>query len=240
MIFFKDKTPVHTNTELAETPVEINEIYTRIVHRGESSDIRLADGSIIKLNSDSKLLYPRYFEGDERLVELSGEAFFMIKPNKNKPFKVKIGEIITEVVGTEFNIKARANEDIELIVVEGSVKVYNEKTKNSNSVNVNPGEFVTYSENRGFSNPRKAELKHHTAWLQNKISFRNEKLGRVMEEIERIYNVKVKFQENEIESKRLTGVFTKESLNETLTAISISMNINIVYEENTIFISNNN
>lgn len=231
------KTPVNKpDSAQLVTPVEKNEIYTRKVAKGETATVRLADGSYVKINSDSQVKYPRFFEGEERLVELKGEAFFIVESNKNKPFKVKIGDIITEVVGTEFNIKARGSCSYELVVVKGEVKVYKDASVSSNPHSVKRGEMITYNMTRGFSKPRKAENDHLTAWLQNKISFRNTRLEEVLQEIERLYDVNIKLMDSDIKEKRLTGVFEKKSLKETLNAISISLDLNIVYSEHSIIV----
>jgi transmembrane sensor len=86
--------------------------------------ITLSDGSSVLLQPKSKLSYPKIFTGNERKVYLSGEGFFEISKNPEKPFYVFANEIVTKVVGTSFRIKAYANEpNIEVLVRTGVVKV---------------------------------------------------------------------------------------------------------------------
>jgi transmembrane sensor len=86
--------------------------------------ITLSDGSSVLLQPDSKLSYPKIFSGRDRKVYLSGEGFFEISKNPEKPFYVYANEIVTKVVGTSFRIKAYANEpNIEVLVRTGVVKV---------------------------------------------------------------------------------------------------------------------
>jgi ferric-dicitrate binding protein FerR (iron transport regulator) len=82
----------------------------------------LPDGSVITLNKNASLVYPEKFKGDTRSVSLTGEAFFEISPNKEKPFVIGVNDVMVKVVGTSFNIRSSRG-TTEVIVESGIVQV---------------------------------------------------------------------------------------------------------------------
>src|SRR3546814_2056524 len=103
-----------------------------------SSDLRnvtLADGSVVTLNKNSELSYPRRFTGSSRTVSLQGEAFFDVETDREKPFVISVNDVEVEVTGTSFNIKSR-EEVTEVIVESGSVRV----RLGDDAVALHPGE----------------------------------------------------------------------------------------------------
>jgi ferric-dicitrate binding protein FerR (iron transport regulator) len=97
----------------------------------------LPDGSVITLNKHSSLSYAGAFNKDGRAVSLVGEAFFSVKPNKNKPFVVHVNGVTVTVTGTSFNIKTNGNKT-EVIVETGTVQVSNHQQ----TVSLTPKEKV--------------------------------------------------------------------------------------------------
>ena len=105
---------------------------TLIIPKAGTYNIELEDGSIVYLNSDSKLKYPSIFCGKERIVELEGEAYFKVKKDKKHPFIVKTRGINIRVLGTSFNVNSyKENKNIITTLIEGSVKI---KTKDKKVV----------------------------------------------------------------------------------------------------------
>lgn len=93
--------------------------------------LTLSDGSSILLNPNSKLSYPKSFGLKERKVYLSGEAFFEISKNPERPFVVMANEVQTKVLGTSFRIKAYAEQsNVEVLVHTGKVNVSSSQAKN--------------------------------------------------------------------------------------------------------------
>ncbi|MCK5701207.1 MAG: FecR domain-containing protein, partial [Cyclobacteriaceae bacterium] len=97
----------------------------QLVAEVQIQEVELSEGSKVTVNSNSKLTYPKKFEHDKRVVALSGEAFFEVAKDPNRPFIINAGEIRVEVLGTSFNVKARENhENVEVTVSSGKVAVY--------------------------------------------------------------------------------------------------------------------
>lgn len=210
-----------------------NEKYEFTTQKGERATFILSDGTIIYLNAQSKLIYPKYFDENYRMVELEGEAYFSVKSIKNYPFIVKTGNNYTEVRGTEFNIKFRKNR-LNLVVTKGKVVIYNE-TK-AKFVNVKPGELVLSSDDVGITNPIPVDTKLYTAWRENKLSFIKTPFEDVLEEIDRFYNVNSICKNKKALNKTLTGYFESNSLDDVLLKISIALDVNITRNGNTIYV----
>lgn len=114
---------------LVESEPFMNEIS---VEYGSKSRITLPDGTTVKLNSGSRLMYPSHFETNMRKVHLEGEGFFDVSKDENRPFFVNTQLISIKVLGTSFNVKSYAEENlIETTLVEGSVEIYNELANES-------------------------------------------------------------------------------------------------------------
>ncbi len=213
-----DKIPV----ALVKTTPEV--FYTAVAGKGEKKTILLSDGSVIYLNVDSKITYPKVFAENSREVELTGEAYFSIKGDKIKPFKVISGNTVTVVTGTEFNITNR-NNLIRILVTKGSVEAY--KKYSDKGISLKRGEMTTFRESDGFTPPIKASMDHYLAWRKGKFSFSHTPLSLVMEEISRFYNVPVVFENQALKRKTITGVFDSNSLENIFSIISLALDVKI-------------
>lgn len=208
-------------------------LYELVTQKGERKTFPLADGSIVYLNSGSKLTYPKIFAESTREIEIEGEAYFTVSQDKERPFVVKSGKMITEVTGTEFNVRYRNNK-VNVVVAKGSVKTFN---INSNQVfDLSKGQMISFSERLGFSSPKRVNLNHYLAWRNNKFSFERTPLKDVMDEIERYYNIKVSCSAEGDRSKLLTGIFDTDSLDQIFSIISLTLDVNIDYKGNSVTI----
>lgn len=214
------QTKIHIEPQQKQT----NNTYNFITKKGERATIPLSDGSIIFMNSDSRLIYPQFFSDSIRLVELLGEAFFSVKSNANQPFIVKTGNSFTEVVGTEFNIRFRDNR-LNVIVTKGKISLYN--GDHQERISVNKGELITYDNSSGFSRPRKVDIKSYIAWRENQLAFIKSPFTEVLNEIERQFNVNITIKNLGSKNKTLTGFFDADSLDEVLSKIALAMDVHI-------------
>lgn len=171
--------------------LEITEdiIYNKIeTPLGGKYQVNLPDGSKVWLNSASSLRFPALFSGNTREVELSGEAFFDVASNKNKPFKVITKDQIVEVLGTQFNINSYGDEEtIKTTLIEGSVKIiYKDKV-----VLLTPGQQFQPNELK----PKviEADTEEVIAWKNGYFLFKNEGIHSIMRKLSRWYNVEVSY-----------------------------------------------
>ncbi len=199
-----------------------------ITPHGAKTNFQLPDGSIVWLNSGSKLSFPSQFD-DTRPVTLTGEAFFEVEKNA-KPFIVSTiyGEV--EVQGTSFDVKAFANEGFQTTLVEGSVKV--KEINNSDEVTLQPGQQVNLSGNKMLVSAVKTDL--YTSWKEGKLIFRDEELPLVAKRLERWYNVKIELADDKRLSEiRYNGTLEMESFSEVLQLLKVTAPIDYTYNEKT-------
>lgn len=175
---------------------------------GEQKQIVLADGSKVLLNAASTLTYPSSFAGKERIVQLSGEAFFDVSKNSGMPFRVMIKDAEVDVLGTRFNVKAYNDEAFSrTTLLEGSVKIKNASKEET----LNPGQQaeVPYT-SPGVAAPIRVTNPENPdaalAWRNGYLVFRNDDLQTVMRTIGRCYNVEIQYGPN-IRPHTFTGSF---------------------------------
>jgi transmembrane sensor len=208
-------------TETNNHPAKIVK-YELVAGKGERITLPLSDGSVIYLNSDTRVVYPKQFEADSREIEITGEAYFIVARDKSRPFSVKTGQITTLVTGTEFNVTNRNNK-VEVVVASGKIKVM---SKNSGKVvEVLKGQKIFASAGK-LRNAYSADLAYELAWRDNKLAFSNTPLSEIMDEIERNYNVNVVFKNDSLRSRTLTGVLEGKSLDQVLSIINLTLDIN--------------
>jgi len=187
-----------------ESKTKLEEIYNTLrVPRGREFDILLADGTRVWLNAESELKYPVQFVGDERQVYLKGEAYFDVTPNKEKAFVVKSYDQQVRVYGTEFCVNAYDQNEIKTVLVEGSVGV----KANSKSIEakLKPGELGLANLVSGEMDIKKVNIRPYIAWKDGDFVFENEALENIMMRLERWYNVKIFFMNEECKMYRFTA-----------------------------------
>ncbi|MDQ8003171.1 MAG: DUF4974 domain-containing protein [Pedobacter sp.] len=172
---------------------------------GGNYKVVLPDGSQVWLNADSKLTYPSRFASNERIVKLEGEAYFEIKHqliSGNKiPFKVLSNGQTVNVLGTEFNVSAYAEEfQLKTTLVTGSVEIVNLSSKNINKIA--PGQQATL--NGLETKISNVDVDKIVAWKYGQFSFDDKSFDQIMREMARWYNIKIEY-EGGIPTDRFTG-----------------------------------
>ncbi|MEM1134368.1 MAG: FecR family protein [Bacteroidota bacterium] len=188
---------------------------------GVKSTITLPDKSVVKLNSESKLSFPKVFSGLNRKVYLEGEAFFEVEENPQKPFIIQTGELNTEVKGTSFNINAFPDRNkVSIAVVSGLVSVYDSQKE----IAILPGELALYELIDNSSNQlnKRNFESEEIAWKDGIIVFREASFTEVKETLERWYGIKIKLQRNISFQQGFTGSYEHEPLNSVMESISFA------------------
>lgn len=161
---------------------------------GGKYQLTLADGTKVWLNAGSTIKFPINFTGRERVVELSGEAYFEVAHDSSRPFKVTAAGQLVQVLGTHFNINAYQDENaVKTTLLQGSVKVYGKnQTPGVPEVIIKPNEQAVFKNNRLSKITVDAEA--FVAWKEGRILFKNADIHDVMRKISRWYNVEVEYQ----------------------------------------------
>ncbi len=176
-----------------------------VVPRGGEFQLQLSDGSKVWLNSDSELEFPLAFAGKERLIRLRGEAYFEVRRDKGRPFRIETtkGEIV--VLGTSFNVQQYGHE-MRTTLVEGAVALKVEGC----DYRLKPGEEASVHAGK-VSIEQLPDVYDRIAWKDGKFVFREKRLEEVMSILERWYNVEVIYQDSEVKSLHFTGNILRHS-----------------------------
>jgi len=219
-----------------ESKTKQEEIYNTLrVPRGREFDILLADGTRVWLNAESELKYPVQFVGSKRQVYLKGEAYFDVTPNKEKAFIVKSCDQQVKVYGTEFCVNSYNQNEIKTVLVEGSIGV----KANSKGVEakLKPGELGLANPVTGEMDVKKVNVRPYIAWKDGDFVFENESLENIMMRLERWYNVKVFFMNEECKQFRFTGDMERYSdVKDLLFFMQATSNVKFEINENAIVV----
>lgn len=180
-----DKTNAETN---GMAPVLYNTLTTA---RGGQTQVLLADGSRVWLNTASSLKFPTIFTGQERAVDLNGEAYFEIAPHPNRPFIVHVNGSRIEVLGTHFNIMAYTDEENQqTTLLEGAVRV----SSRSASRILQPGQQAVLDNGKStLSINKDVDMEEVLAWKNGLFEFNGLDIQAVLRQVSRWYNVSVVF-----------------------------------------------
>ena len=199
-------------------PTDPEAVYlTKTTASGQKSTITLSDGTTVRLNSESKLVYPEMFVGDTRQVVLEGEGFFQVKKD-SRPFLVKAGRLQVKVLGTSFNVNAY-DPATQIAVAEGKVEVSLDSATERSKVLLTGNELVTYDETVGsFSKERLDDINHLFAWKDGILWINQERLREAVPKMERWYGTHIHLAE-QLEDCLLEIKIRGESLEEVLELI---------------------
>ena len=179
--------------------------------------ISLSDGSKIYLNAGSELSYSKYYDSENRKISLSGEAYFDVKRGIN-PFIIATEYAEITVLGTKFNVRSR-DDGFEVGVNEGTVKVQNDLQ----SMEISQGEQIDVNPEypKTFSTSKTADF--YPGWKNNKIICDNSSLLKICDELERIYNIKINFQNESQKNIPISGIINlnPSNLESVLSSISL-------------------
>lgn len=181
--------------------------------------IKLPDGTVVKLNSESTLHYPETFEDKSvREVTLIGEGYFDVAHDPSKEFIVKTGSINTVVLGTAFNIKAYATDNaITVTVTRGKVRV----SEDDRVLGVlNPDQQIIFTKDKGASSVQQADSKQYIAWAEQDIFFDDVTFEAAAQQLSQQFGVVITFSNEKLRQCRFSATFLqRESLHQMLTVI---------------------
>ncbi len=185
----------------------------------------LPDGTLVSLNTNTKLKYPEKFGRKTREVSIEGEAFFEVKPNKNKPFIIHAGSAEIKVLGTSFNVSAYPEtKQVEVIVETGKVQVLN-KIIQTNELILTPGDKGTliYSSNSLLKTTNQDP--NFLAWKTHNLIFKATSLGEVIETLQKVYKVNIRLADSRLNGLLLSAQFNDNQLDFILKVIETTFQI---------------
>jgi transmembrane sensor len=210
-------------------------VYASANERGKI--VNLPDGSVVNLNSNSYIQYSKHFNAKTREIKLTGEAFFEVKPDKNKPFTVYANQARIRVLGTSFNVDAKAeDQQVEVYVSAGIVEL-SESGEKDNMKLLEPG-MIGLLHNSKIT-ALQAENENSMAWKTGNISFNLLTLQEAIAILNEIYDVKIICRESGIDTVRFEKGerFHNESLDDILKVICIQNNLKVEKSDDLIYLS---
>lgn len=214
-----------------------DEAVTLIVPETRRGNVLLEDGTVVLLNSVSRLRMPTSLTDGRRIALESGEALMDVAHNEKHPFRVALPEMDLEVLGTTFNICLYPEQEPTTTLVEGRLRV---SDKAGRSLMLHPGEEAVRGRD-GSLESRPADLRTKTAWVEGTFVFSHLSLSSIMTYLGRWYGFDTTFTSDALKENTYTGALKREysrdfafSLLETTTNLSIT---NQQHEERHVVVS---
>ena len=207
----------------------LHKINQLIVPKGRRSTLTFSDGTVLWVNSGSRVVYPEQFEAKQREIYIDGEAYLQVSPDKSRPFIVKTNKIDIKVLGTTFNVSAYPNSGLfEASLIEGKVTVYHPETQNE--IILNPHEKVEVRDGKLYKETFTSD--HDFLWRMGIYSFKDEPLETVFKKLEQYYEVKIINKNIEITSHPCTGKFRqKEGIEHVMRVLQKYIKFNYIQDD---------
>jgi ferric-dicitrate binding protein FerR (iron transport regulator) len=238
-------------------------LFTSVVKApaGSTGKIVLPDGTKVWLNANSKITYKKHFGERYREVYLAGEAFFDVVKDAKHPFIVNTSSLRLRVLGTAFNVRSfKTDKTSEAALVRGSIEVtlvdHPDKKltlKPSEKIVVRNPDATTIKSLLGINNTNSSQTPlitlsniHYSAseslpqeaqWIEKKLAFTSESFDDIAGRMERYYNVKIDFQDEDAKNIIFSGSFKDESIEQAMKALQASGNFHYKIADNTITIN---
>lgn len=212
---------------LKPRPVEIARMIEVKTNPGMTTTVNLPDGSIVHLNSESRLSYPSFFDKDKRKVTLQGEAFFEVRKDPEHSFIISTPhETKIEVLGTSFNVEAFEKDAfVSTTLIEGKVRFDYMKNGRGMAVQMKPGQKLTYDSSSSRVQLTKTNGESEIAWKDGKIVFQATLLPEALRMLEKRFNVAFVLSNDRLRNEAFTGSFSHQRLERILEIFKISSNI---------------
>lgn len=211
-------------TESRLTASQVVDSLEVIAPIGSRTVVHLSDGSEVHLNYGSTLKYPQVFSGNTRGVVLTGEGYFDVAHNPEKPFIVETGKLNIKALGTEFNVQFYPEDHtISTTLVEGKVlleKIINGEQGKSLGA-MKPGQHVNYNVKTGEMTSSMGNVEKYIAWKNGKIIFEDTPIEQIANELSRMFNVDIVVYDN-IKDYYYTATFIDEPLFQILDLMTIA------------------
>jgi ferric-dicitrate binding protein FerR (iron transport regulator) len=194
--------------------------------RGQQARIRLGDGTQVILGVASRLRYAKEFGDSVREVTLEGEAYFTVTHDDHTPFRVRTSHAVTEDLGTEFAVRAYAEDaDARVVVRAGRVAV-------NSQVQLGPGDVAIVSPNAPPIIRHYSDASHFLQWTSGRVDFVNAPLSEVLVELRRWYDIDIRLAETAIGARRVTVTIGQAPVDEVLDFVARALDLRVLKTPN--------
>ena len=206
------------------------------VPRGGEYKVRLADGTLVYLNSATRMKYPVKFDEKERKVYLSGEAYFEVAKDPERPFFVEMEGVEVRVYGTSFNVNTHQEGNIQTVLVKGSIGV---KVLSSGMESViRPGQMAEFKQGNTKVDVKDVNVAVYTDWKDSIFRFENQRLEDILTVLSNWYDVDVFYQTASVKELHFSGYMERyKDVSVILEAITLSTGVTFSIQGKTIVVS---
>ena len=206
------------------------------VPRGGEYKVRLADGTLVYLNSATRMKYPIKFDEKERKVYLSGEAYFKVAKDPERPFFVEMEGVEVRVYGTSFNVNTHQEGNIQTVLVKGSIGV---KVLSSGMESmIRPGQMAEFKQGNTKVDVKDVNVAVYTDWKDGIFRFENQRLEDILTVLSNWYDVDVFYQTPSVKELHFSGYMERyKDVRVILDAITLSTGVTFSIQGKTIIVS---
>ena len=210
-----------------------------IIPYGKRSEITLADGTHIWLNSGSQISYRSNLTDGRREVYLSGEAFFDVMTDSDKPFYVITSDVRIRVTGTRFNVTAYSEDQSTTTILESGKVSVGKNALIARTIEVAPGQKVVYSKETDGFEKEDVDLQYANSWVHGYLVFKNEPTTGIFRSLGRYYNRTITSGEGLDEITFSGKLDLKDDLEEVLENIAFASSLVIIREDQGFYLKHN-
>lgn len=224
----------------SEGPTTEEMVYnTLTVPYGKQFDVVLSDGTTVYMNAGTELKYPiSFLSKGNREVYVSGEAYFDVTSDTERPFLVNAEALNIEVLGTEFNVLAYPEDELrDVVLVEGSVAMYTNGGHKENATVLAPGDKGSFAKSDSEIVTEKVNVKVYTSWRKGELVYRNIPFKHMLKKLERHYNVKIVLDNTALGEELFSASFDRKSIEDVLKSFDEVYNIEYSITNNTVYIN---
>lgn len=224
------------NYQIPANKPQVKEIQNTLrTLQGMECLITLSDGTRVHLNAETRLTYPVCFSSKERIVQIEGEAYFDVAPDKEHPFIVKTSHTSIRVTGTSFNVRAYADEDTEsTTLISGTVRI----NSGNEEFELVPNQHYTYNKNTGTNTVANVNTDLYTSWESGSFIFLNVPLENVMSYLSKWYRFQYSFEDEAAKQVRIGAYLNRyANMNPIIDMITELNLVNIKQREGILHIS---
>lgn len=207
-------------------------LHKLIVPRGGEYSLVLADGTRVRINSGSELRYPANFTEKHRKVFLSGEAYFEVSPQANKPFIVQTEDMEIRVLGTSFNVNAYPGKTLsQTTLEEGHVQIHLQ----NQTEDLSPGEQCSFNRTTQKLTVKQVDTELYTSWRKGYYNFKQTPLEEILNTLSLWYNVNIEYEHEALKHLNFTGKLQRfEDIRHLLRKFELTGDVTFVVQGNTI------
>ena len=181
-----------------EKTVQESRLNHIIVPKGKRTHITLSDGTKMYVNAASHVIYPSVFNEKKREIAVEGEVYLEVAHNPKAPFIVKTKGLDVKVLGTTFNVSAYKEQEISVVLVEGSVEV----KSSAKEMKMSPSQMVCLKE--GVLEKQEVNVEKYICWKDNLMLLDNESVGKVLDRLSLYYGVPI-WCDKSVADRKLSG-----------------------------------